>query len=116
VFAVVTAGGDVDPIVEAPAQTVGAELLVALGEAGVEDFFLVGFAVAVGVAEEKNVGGGGDDDAIAPGDEAVGEIQAFGKEGAVVVGAVGVSIFEDADAATPGAGVTEEDGFFVVLV
>ena len=109
VFAVVTAGGDVDPVVEAPAQAVGAELLVALGEAGVEDFFLVGFAVAVGVTEEEDVGGGGDDDAVAPGDEAVGKVQAFGKEGAVVVGAVGVAVFEDSDAAAAGAGVAEAE-------
>ncbi len=47
VFAVVTAGGDIDPVVEAPAQAVGAELLIALAETGIEHFRFVRFAVAV---------------------------------------------------------------------
>ncbi len=40
VFAVMTAGGDVNPVVESPTQAVGAELLVAFGEPGEEHSFL----------------------------------------------------------------------------
>ena len=52
----------IHPAVESPAQTVRAELLVAGGEAAHEHLARVGFAIAVGVAEKKHVGRGGDDD------------------------------------------------------
>ena len=61
VVAVVAAAGAIDPVIEAPAQAVRAELLVAFLEAGEEDSCVVGLAVAVGVAQKENIRRGGDD-------------------------------------------------------
>src|SRR5262245_32974898 len=58
--------GAINPSVEPPAQAVDAELGVAFLEAGEENVGLVGLAVGVGVAGEEDVGGGGDQDAVAP--------------------------------------------------
>src|SRR5262249_35969619 len=58
--------GAVDPVVEAPRQTVDAMLLIAFDEAGEEDDLLVGFAVAVGVFGVENVRGAGNEHALAP--------------------------------------------------
>ena len=79
-----------------------AELGILFGEALPEDFAEVGLAVAVGVFQEEDMGGGGDDEAALPGEEAVGEEEVVGEECGVFVEAVAVSIFEGADAAGGG--------------
>src|SRR5262249_9173906 len=62
-LAAAVAVGAVDPVVQAPDEAVDAVLLVALGEAGVEDDLLVGLAGAFGVLGVEDVGSAGDEDA-----------------------------------------------------
>src|SRR5688572_3448441 len=99
VAAVMAADRAVDPVVEAPAEAVDAELLVTFEEAAEENLAGVGAAVIVGVAQENNFGRGRDDDAVAPGDEAGGETEVVGEQMGFVVDTVVVGVFEHADAA-----------------
>src|SRR6185503_15156395 len=56
----------VNPAIESPLETVHAVLLISGLEAGEQHGALIAFVVAVGGAEEKDVGSGGDDDPVAP--------------------------------------------------
>ncbi len=89
-----------NPIVQAPAKGVDAKLGVAFLEAFVEDFFHFGFAIAVGVFGVKNLRRGGDDHAVAPGDDAVGHVDAIHEEGGLVVFAVAIGVCKKFDATT----------------
>ena len=57
--AVVSSGGAIDTIVEPPAQPIGAQLLVAFGQAGDDLFRVVGPAITVGVFQIEQIRGGG---------------------------------------------------------
>ena len=90
----------IDPVVQTPAQTVGAQLLVALAETGKQDFTHVGFAIAIRVFEKQDFRCRSDDHAIAPDQQAGGKIQSLGKERGFLVSAVAIRIFKNAHPAT----------------
>lgn len=98
VAGVVGTAGAMDPVVEAPAQAIDPELLVALEKAAEEGFLVIGPAVAVAVLEEQNSGGSGDQDAISPTHDAGGKGEVLGKNGAVIVPAIGVGVLQETDA------------------
>ena len=104
---VVSAGGAIDPSVESPAEAVGAELLVAFEESADEDGPLVRLAIAVGVAQPEDLGSGGDDHAVAPGDEAGREAEAFGEHRGLVGATVTVGVPQDPDPAARFAAAVE---------
>ncbi len=92
----------INPAIHAPAQAVDAVLLVAFVEAGEERGAFVRFAVGVvwcGILCIKNVGGCGDEDAFVPDHDARGEVQVIEEDGAAVVLAIAVCVFEEDDAA-----------------
>src|SRR5262249_23704909 len=95
-LAAAVAVGAVEPVVQAVIKAIGAMLLIAFHEAGEQYFAHVGLAVAVGVFRVKNIRGGADNHAFAPGDDAVGEIDAFQKNSGLVVNAVVVGVFQKA--------------------
>ena len=68
-------------------------------EAVIQDFALVGPAVAVGVLGVENVGRTGDQNAVAPRSDAGGKAEVVEKHGRAVVAAVAVGIFQAADRA-----------------
>src|SRR5207244_2808650 len=63
----------VNPVVEAPKQSIDAQLLVALGETREQHASFVRATVAVGVLEKQNVRRGGDEDAAIPRHHAAGK-------------------------------------------
>ena len=77
-------------------------LLVAFGEAGVEDFAAVGLAVAVGVLGVEDIRGAGDEYAVTPGHHAGGERQVVEEDGRFVVLAVALGGLQALD---PAAGL-----------
>ena len=115
-IAAVGAGGAVDPVVEAPAEAVqhglhvelvGAVRGVVAGEPGKHHFSRVGFAIAVGVFEVENVGGGGHKDPAVPAEHAGGPREIVGVNGAAVEAAIAVGVFEQAHATEVRLGVAE---------
>ncbi len=83
-----------DPVVEAEAETVDETVADPAAETGHEDFADVCDAIAVGVLEEEDVGGGGDEDSAAPGGDGSGIAEVGGEHGGVVDLSVAVAIFE----------------------
>ncbi len=80
--------GGVDPTVNAPAGVVDDGVCVADTEPGVKDLAAIGFAVAVGVAEEENIGSGGDNHSVVVEDKTGDEFDAVGEDVFSVVMAV----------------------------
>src|SRR5438876_6470811 len=73
--------GAVEPIVQAIIKTVEPMLLVAFAEAGEERFAIIGFAIAIRIFGEKNLGRGADDDSPAPRHDSGRKVQAIQKHG-----------------------------------
>ena len=67
--------GTVDPVVQAPGKPVDPVLLVAFDESLKQHLAPIGPAVTVSVLGIENLGGGRDQDAFAPGDDPVWEVQ-----------------------------------------
>src|SRR5262249_6542664 len=97
--AAAVAVGAVDPVVQAPDKAVDAVLLVALHETGVEDNFLVGLAVAVGVLGVEDVRGAGDQHTLAPRQHAGRVAEVVEEDGRLVVLAGAPGVFEELDLA-----------------
>ena len=94
--------GQIAPAIHPPPQTVDAVLLVAGVEAGEQGASLVGPAVAVGIAGEKQFAGSGDQHAVAPGHQAGRKGDVGEKLGPAVVAAVAVGILRDKQIFPPG--------------
>ena len=88
----------VDPTVHAPAEVADDRVGVEGAPAGVEGLDLVGSAVAVRVADPKDVRGLRDDHAVLPEHERGGQLEAVGEEGALVGHAVAIGVLQDGDA------------------
>ena len=88
--------GGVDPAVEPPAEVARDRVGVAEAEAAEEDLALVGCAVAVGVAEEEDLGRLHDDEAVLVEDEAGDEVELVVEDGAAAL------VEEDDAVARPG--------------
>ena len=95
-FAAAAVAG-VDPAIGGEDEVVRDEVRVARGEAAVEDHFLVGLAVAVGVAEPDDVRLADGDDAILVMTEAGDQLEAFMKDLLLVEDAVVLAGGKDAD-------------------
>lgn len=102
--------GSVNVIVETPAQAVDAQLLIALFEAGEEDFLQVGFTVTVGVFGIDNVGSSGDEGAFFPAHDTSGEVEAFEEEKGLVEDAIVVSVAEETN---PSTGFSVDAGWVI---
>ena len=76
----------------------GSSCVSAPAEPGDDDLAGVGLAVAVGVAEEEDVGRIGDPDAAVADGDPRGDVQPVGEDGELVGLAVAVGVFEDLDA------------------
>ena len=96
--AVVARIGGVDPVVDAQPQVGDAAFRVEFSEAGIEHLPDVGFAVAVGVFHEKNIGSAGNDQASFPRHQAADLQHLIGEDDAAVDLAVAVGVFEQPDA------------------
>ena len=92
--------GQVQPVVEAKAEAVHPVLRIPFFEAGEQRLLLIGAAVAVGVLRVDDRGGGGDQCAVSPGDDAGRKSDAVEKRDRLVVATVVIDVREDADAAT----------------
>lgn len=92
--------GSVNVIVETPAQAVDAQLLIALFEAGEEDFPEVGFTVTIGVFGIDNVGSSCDEGAFFPAHDTSGEVEAFEEERGLVEDAIVVGVAEETNPST----------------
>ena len=66
---------------------------------GIEDFFRIGDAVAVGVLQIEDVGGGRGEDPLFPGENAGDLQQAVGENGRLVDLAVAIGVFKETNAA-----------------
>src|SRR3954468_18864953 len=95
ITAVVAADGAVNPIVEAPAQSINAKLLIAFEKSAEENLTNIGATVAIGIAEKNNFRRGRHNHAIAPCDKPGRKSQIVGKETALVVNAVAIRIFQN---------------------
>src|ERR1051326_8257300 len=95
--AAAVAVGAVEPVVEAVIEAVDPMLLVAFAKTGEKSHPFVRFAIAVGVLRIKDFWRGADDDALAPGDYAGGEVQSFEKHGGLVVDAILIGVFQNTD-------------------
>ena len=95
--------GGVDPAVGGDDEVVGDEVGVARGEATVEEDFLVGLAVAVGVAEPEDALLRDDDDAVFPDAETGDQLEAFVEDLLLVEVAVALGADEDRDLVLGGA-------------
>ena len=93
---------DVDPIVEAQPRVADASLRIPEAEPGVEHVPNIGFAVAVGVFEEEDVGRGGGDHAALPRRHSFDLQEVLSEHGSAVNLAVAVSVFEVRDTALRG--------------
>jgi hypothetical protein len=93
------AGGEVYPAIGTEEGTIDAELggLVG-GEPGEDHLADLGVAIAVGVLEPEEIGGAGDEETAAPGEETVGEGKVGGEVGAMVPVAAAGGIGEAGDA------------------
>src|SRR5262245_38287043 len=80
--------GAVNPVVQAVLETVQAMLLVPFDEPGEERLAFVGFAITVGVLGVENLRRGGDQEAIAPREQAGGKIQVVEEDGGFVVSTI----------------------------
>ena len=94
----------VEPAVGPPGQRVGQLVGVGAAEAGRDDLAGVGLAVAVGVAEEEDVGRVGDPDAAVADGDARGDVEALGEDREPVGLAVAVGVLEDLDAVAARSG------------
>ena len=106
--AAATVGG-VDPAVGGDDEVVGDEVGVARGEAPVEEDFLVGLTVAVGVAEPENALLGDDDDTVLPDAETGDQFEAFVEDLLLVEVAVPLGADEDRDLILGGAVIETGD-------
>ena len=98
-LAVAAAVSGVDPIVQAPRESVDPELGVSLAEAGQDHATLLGASVAVAISQEPDVGRRSDKHAAKAGQYAVRERQAVGEDGRVLVSAVAVAVLQHPDPA-----------------
>ena len=89
--AVIAAVGRVDPVIEAPGEPVDVVLGVGDREPREQRFARVGDAVAIVVAQEKDVGRLDHQDAVAPRQDR-GRVQAVGEQGSGLVRAVEVLV------------------------
>ena len=92
------APGDPDGVVGADRGAGGPELRIADAESCGHDLAPVERAVAVGVGEEEDVGGGGDEEPAAEGDDALGKGEVLGDRRRGFVAAVAVGIVQADDA------------------
>ena len=99
----------VHPAVETPGEIAGARVGVAGAPAGEEDLALLTHPVAVGVGKKEHRGGLGDDPAVAVMEEARGNGEPLGDDGARVVNAIGVGIVQADDPVVPLAVSGEDD-------
>ena len=95
--------GGVDPAVGGDDEVVGDEVGVARGEAAIEEDFLVGLAVAVGVAEPEDPLLRDDDHAVLPDAETGDQLEAFVEDLLLVEVAVALGADEDRDLVLGGA-------------
>ena len=107
VTGMMAAVGPVNMVVEPPAQAIDTELLVAFLEAGEENFFDVGLAVAGAVFGINDIGGGGDEDAFPPAHDAGWEVEISEEEGGLVENTIAIGIGEQTHASS---GSTVEAG------
>jgi hypothetical protein len=89
----------VDAVIQAPADAVEQPLHVLPAEAGEDGLAHVGLAVAVGVLEVEDVGGGPDEHAAVVAEDGRGPGELVGVDGALVEPPVAVGVFEQADGA-----------------
>ena len=89
----------VNPVVQAPRQSIHAQLLVAEAEAGEQNTPLIRAAIAVRIAEIPDVRRGRDQHAAAPRQHAIGKRQMVREHRRHFVAAIAIAIFEKPDAA-----------------
>ena len=92
--------GGIDPVVHPKAEVGDAGLGVDQGEAGEENFAMVGKAVSGGVFQVEDVRGGRDQQAALPGKHAGDLLQAVGENSGSVQAAVAVAVLQQTDAAS----------------
>ena len=93
----------IDPVVESVTEVGRSGVRVADSPTGEEDFFPVGFVVAVLVFQKQKVRGLGHDDAVVPESERGRNIEAFGKDSDFVGFAVSIGVLENLDGVVAGA-------------
>src|SRR5262249_18655833 len=89
--------GDVNPAIDAKDRMIDSQLRILSGETLEQHLALIGLPIAVGVFEVENVRRRRHDDAALPRHQSIGEQQLVGKDGAVLVEAIAVAVFENLD-------------------
>src|SRR6056297_2868318 len=100
VAAMMAAAGAMDPVVQAPAQTIDTQLLIAFQKSFVQSLLVVGFAVAIGVLQVNDLWRGGHQNTIAPNQDARGKRQAIGKQHRCLIKPIAILVGQFANTAT----------------